>query len=116
MSLIINATPVTSQCHLAISLPFHSDIPMESLSSNPDHDGGEEGLAHGEGESAQRKSSNVQSSSADPANTHSSLNGADDRPESPSSAAYAVIPAQPMTSAAAAAAAAAAYEDVKNPR
>ena len=73
-------------------------------------DDSEEGLARGEDGSAPHESNDVQSSSTVPADTYSQLNRADDRPESPSCAAYAVVPAQPMTYAASAG-----YEDVNAP-
>ena len=77
---------------------------MKPLSSNPNHDDGEEGtydrIARGEGGSAQRESND---SSPVPAITYSHLNRADDRPESPGSVAYAVASAQPMTHATSAA-------------
>ena len=87
---------------------------MESVSSNPDRDGAEEGaydhVTRGEDESAKRESNDVQSSSPVSADTYSQLNRADDRPDSPGSAAYAVAAAQPMTYASSAA-----YEDAKVP-
>ena len=75
-----------------------------------DRESSEEGLARGEGGSAQREFDDVESSSPVPADTCSPLNRADDHPESPSCAAYAVVPAQPMTYAATAG-----YEDVNAP-
>ena len=87
---------------------------MKPLSSIPNHDDGENGtcdrIARGEGESAQRKSNDEQSSFPVPASTYSHLNHADSRSKSPGSPTYAVTSALPIIHATSAA-----YDDVKAP-